>query len=225
MRCLAVEASTRLGSVAIGAGGELLAEAVLSVQATHSETVLDEASRLLDRVGLGVHELDAVVVGAGPGSFTGVRIAAALAKGLCFAHDLSLFAFSSLWAVAAGTAAAPLCTVFDARRDEVYSAQFPTGGGEPPARGPDVMTIDALLDSLDPAARWAFAGDGACLHREAIESCGGRVLPAHQGLPRASSLLWLLETAPQHGRVVDRGSWEPEYIRASGAQRAAGRRV
>jgi len=225
MRCLALDTSTRLGSIAIGADGVPVAEIVLSVRATHSETVLDEASRLLDRVGWRLDGLDAVVVGAGPGSFTGVRIAAALAKGLCFAHDLPLFAFSSLWAVAAGVTAAPLCTLFDARRDEVYAAQFPAGGGEPPARGPEVTNIDALLDRLEPVGRWAFAGNGARLHLPAIQTRGGRVLPDHQGLPRASALLWLAEIVPQHGEVADRGLWEPEYIRASGATRGIGHNV
>jgi len=225
MKCLSLETSSTLGSVAIGEGGAPLAEVTLSVKAVHSVTVLEEISRLLDRVGWRVDTLDAVVVGAGPGSFTGVRIAASLAKGLCFAHDLPLFAFSSLWAVAAGSAASPLCTVFDARRGEVYAAQFPTGGKDPPARGPEVTAIGNLLDGLESVGEWTFAGEGALVHGAAIESRGGRVLPPHQGLPRASALLWLAETAPDHGRVSDRALWEPEYIRASGAQRGVGRHV
>lgn len=219
MTRLAIETSTPLGGLALGDGETLIAESILSVRATHSETVLDEAARLLDRAGLTPRGLDAIVVGSGPGSFTGVRIAASLAKGLCFAHDLPLFAYSSLWALAASVPVAPISAVFDARRDEVYAATFPDGGARPPARGPEVTSIDELLASLDPVGSWTFAGEGARVHAEAIERAGGRVLPAHCSVPRASALLWLSRFADEFGRVADRGLWEPEYVRASGAER------
>ncbi|MDX1395133.1 MAG: tRNA (adenosine(37)-N6)-threonylcarbamoyltransferase complex dimerization subunit type 1 TsaB [Gemmatimonadota bacterium] len=219
---VALETSTRLGSVAVGDGSDVLAESILSVRATYSETVLDEVSRLLDRVGARVSGLDGVVVGSGPGSFTGVRIAAALAKGLCFAHDIPLFAYSSLRALAASVGVAPVCGVFDARRDEVYAAAFPAGGGEGPSLGPEVLPLDDLLDRLEPVGTWSFAGDGAVAHEEAIAARGGRVLSPHLSVPRASALLWLAETAPEEGRVEDRGAWEPEYVRASGAERGVG---
>jgi tRNA threonylcarbamoyladenosine biosynthesis protein TsaB len=219
MTMLALETSTRLGSVAVGGNGRVLAESVLSVRATFSETVLDEASRLLDRAEVRAADLDGVVVGAGPGSFTGVRIAAALAKGLCFANDLPLYAYSSLRGVAASVGDAPVCAVFDARREEVYAAAFGQGAAADATLGPLVLDIADLLDRLEPAGDWVFAGDGALAHHDVIEERGGRVLPAHLGVPRASALLWLAEVAPLAGRVRDRGLWEPEYVRASGAER------
>lgn len=219
MTMLALETSTRLGSVAVGGDGRVLAESVLSVRATYSETVLDEASRLLDRAEVRAADLDGVVVGAGPGSFTGVRIAAALAKGLCFANDLPLYAYSSLRGVAASVGEAPVCAVFDARRDEVYAAAFGQGAAGDATLGPLVLDVADLLDRLEPAGDWVFAGDGALAHHGVIEERGGRVLPAHLGVPRASALLWLAEIAPDAGRVRDRGLWEPEYVRASGAER------
>ena len=219
MTMLALETSTRLGSVAVGGEGRVLAESVLSVRATYSETVLDEASRLLDRAGVRAADLGGVVVGSGPGSFTGVRIAAALAKGLSFANDLPLYAYSSLRVVAASIGDGRVCAVFDARRAEVYAAAFADGAEAGCTLGPTVLAIDELLDGMDPVAGWAFAGDGALVHRDAIEERGGRVLPAHLGVPRASALLWLAETVPDDGIVGDRGLWEPEYVRASGAER------
>ena len=219
MTMLALETSTPMGSVAVGGGGRVLAESVLSVRATYSETVLDEAARLLDRAGVRAAELDAVVVGAGPGSFTGVRIAASLAKGLCFANDLPLYAYSSLRGLAASVGCSGVCALFDARRDEVYAAAFPEGAETGSSLGPVVLPIEGLLDRLDPMAEWLFAGEGAVLHRRLIEERGGRVLPAHLAVPRASALLWLAETAPEDGEVADRGLWEPRYVRASGAER------
>lgn len=216
---LALETSTRLGSVAVGDGSQVLAESVLSVRATYSETVLDEVSRLLDRVGVRVGQLDGVVVGAGPGSFTGVRIAASLAKGLCFAHDLPLFAYSSLRGLAASVGGVSVCSLFDARRDEVYAATFPEGAAGPADFGPAVLPLEELLSRLEPIDRWTFAGDGAQAHARTLGERGGLVSPAHLSIPRASALLWLAATVPEEGRVEDRGIWEPEYVRESGAER------
>ena len=218
---LALETSTRLGSLAIGDDSGLIGECTLSVRATHSETVLPEAVRLLARAGCRVDDLTAVVVGAGPGSFTGVRIAASLAKGLCFARDLPLMAFSSLAAVAASSGANRVCAVFDARRDEVYAAAYEFEKLPRPEWGAAVLSIDRLLAEIS-APNWCFAGDGAARHARKIETAGGRVLPPHLGVPRAAALLWLANHAPDEGRVEDPGLWEPWYIRASGAERRAG---
>ncbi len=222
MLTLALETSTRLGSIALGEGPRLLAESALSVRATHSETVLEEVDRLLSRAGAGASDLEAVVVGSGPGSFTGVRIAAALAKGLCYARDLPLYAFSSLRALAASVGRAPVCALFDARRDEVYAAAYrhsPLGEADP---DPSVLPLGRLLDALAPVEGWAFVGEGALRHADMIEARGGEVLPAHLGVPRAAALLWLASELPD-GRVGDRMSWEPDYVRASGAERGVGR--
>jgi tRNA threonylcarbamoyladenosine biosynthesis protein TsaB len=215
---LALETSTRLGSLAVGVGDKLVAEYSLSVQETHSETVLPEVDRLLHRTGLGIETLEAVVVGAGPGSFTGVRIATALAKGLCFARDLPLFAYSSLAAVAAGSGVERTCALFDARRGEVYAAAYGTEELPRPIWGPSVLSVEHLLRELG-ASEWVFAGEGALRYAAPIEAAGGRVLPAHLGIPRASALLWLMNLAPAAGRVEDPALWEPAYVRASGAER------
>lgn len=222
MLTLGLETSTPLGSVAVGDGGRLLAECALSVRATHSETVLDEVDRLLARAGARPGDLEAVAVGAGPGSFTGVRIAAALAKGLCYARDLPLYAFSSLRVVAASVGHAPLCAAFDARRDEVYAAAFRDGPAHPAELGPSVLALDPLLDALEPVHEWTFAGEGALIHADTVRSRGGAVLPAHLGVPRAAALLWLAREMPD-GLVEDRLRWEPRYVRASGAERGIGR--
>jgi len=220
---LALETSTPLGSVALGDGDTLLAECALSVRATHSETVLGEVERLFARTGRRPEDLEAVVVGAGPGSFTGVRIAAALAKGLCYARDLPLYAFSSLRALAASVGHAPVCAVFDARREEVYAAAFADGARRPAALGPAVLPLERLLEELEPVDGWTFAGEGALRHAGIIEATGGTVLPAHLGVPRAAALLWLASVEPD-GLVEDRTRWEPAYVRASGAERGIGRR-
>lgn len=218
---LALETSSRLGGAAVGRGGALLAESLLSVRATHSETVLPEVERLLARCELAPRALDEVVVGSGPGSFTGVRIAAALAKGLCAATGAGLRSFSSLAAAAAGTGAAGrVCVLATARGAELYAAAWEGPPGPEADLGPAVLGLDELLRRLGGASGWTFAGGAAAERRERLETEGGRVLgsPLHAS-PRPAALLWLAEAFPGAGAVAEPATWEPAYLRASGAER------
>jgi len=217
---VALETSTGLGSVAIGYGDRLVSECALAVRATHSETVLPEVSRLLERAALEPGQVERVVVGAGPGSFTGVRIAASLAKGWCHARRVPLYAYSSLRAVTASVGVRRVCALFDARRGEVYAEAYDEGPLSQPLFGPLVGPLDEILVRLEPSAAWSFVGEGAERNREAIRAAGGTVLPPHLGVPRAAALLWLAHKDPT-GEVRDVSMWEPEYVRASGAERQA----
>lgn len=222
MLILALETSGSLASVALGEGPAMLAESLLPVRAVRSESVLPEIGRILEACGRDAAGLEAVVVGAGPGSFTGVRIAAALAKGLCAARDLPLYAYSSLTAIAAGSGASgPVCAMTDARRGEVYYAAYGPGGPLDVLRPPAAAGVEEALESLGAVDGWTFAGGGADAHAAAIRRAGGRVLPPHLGVPRASSLLWLARTAPEAGRVRERAAWEPAYVRRPSAERQA----
>jgi tRNA threonylcarbamoyladenosine biosynthesis protein TsaB len=220
---LALETSTSLGSIAVGRGDTLISESALAVRATHSETVLDEVERMLARARIGAGDIERVVIGAGPGSFTGVRIAASLAKGWCHATGVPLFAYSSLRSVAASSGRERICALFDARRGEVYGAAWADGPLKAPVRGPEACGIDRWLEGLEDPGSWFFAGEGAIRHRAGIEARGGRVLPPFLGVPRAGALLWLAERLPA-GRVPDIDAWEPRYVRSSGAERQVGRR-
>ncbi|MFQ5890797.1 MAG: tRNA (adenosine(37)-N6)-threonylcarbamoyltransferase complex dimerization subunit type 1 TsaB [Gemmatimonadota bacterium] len=225
MLTLALETSTPLASVALGDGPTLLAESLLPVRVTHSESVLPEIDRILHGCGKRPHEVEAVVVGAGPGSFTGVRIAASLGKGLCFAHKVALYAYSSLTAIAAGVGVqGRVCALLDARRGQVYAAGYL--GGEELRRlfGPTVSRVEELLGSLFPVDEWRFAGGGATRHAESIRAAGGTVLPPHLGVPRAAALLWLVRSSPESGLVTNVANWEPEYVRLSSAEREVGAR-
>jgi len=220
---LALDTSTPVGSVAIGRDGEVLAESLLRVRATHSEVVLPEIDRLLTGCGLGASDLQAVVVGGGPGSFTGVRIAASLAKGMCHARGLELFSFSSLAAVAAGAGCdRPVCAMFDARRGQVYAAGYRVGEGIEELFAPRAGALDQVLTDLGDPGEWCFAGDGAGPGEEAIRSAGGRVLDPETWVPSARSLLWLAAVDPDRGRVTDPERWEPGYVRLPAAQRDMG---
>lgn len=223
MLSLALDTSASLASVALGEDGRLLAESATTARAAHSETVLPEIDRLLEDRGRSPGELDRIVVGSGPGSFTGVRIGASLAKGLCAAGGAELFAFSSLEAVAAGVGGSgAVCALLPARSEELYAAAFPGGAEAGATVGPVVLRVSELLGRLEGAAdpdRWTFAGLGATEHRSKLESWGGRVLGAGHAHPRAAVLLDLAERRGGEGRIGEPADWEPTYVRASGAER------
>ena len=224
MLTLALDTSTRRGSVALGRTGdpvlELLGEESLEVSARHSETVLPAIDRLVRGAGMTPADLEAVVVGAGPGSFTGVRIGAALARGICFPARATLFAFSSLASIAAGTDAdGAVCALLDARRDQVYAAGYVVGpAGLEERFAPRAGALDGLLDELEPSA-WTFAGVLSRGQRETIEGAGGTLLPVERGRPSGAGLLRLVQWAPVAGRVAEPARWEPEYVRSSSAHR------
>jgi tRNA threonylcarbamoyladenosine biosynthesis protein TsaB len=217
---VAIETSTTIGSVALGRGQVLLAEVILGATTRHSEVLLPGIDYLLKVSGQIIDEIGAVIVGGGPGSFTGLRIAAATGKG--FAHSLGvpLLAYSGLLASAAGCAGTrqPICALFDARRAEVYAACYQFDEMLTTILEPSVLPIDELLNRL-PAAECRFTGEGAVLHAEQIRRAGGLVAPAHLAHPRASALLWLAYAYPELGRISDPAHWEPAYLRASGAER------
>ncbi len=220
---LALDTSTPVGSVAVGSDGTVLAESLLRVRATHSEAVLPEIDRLLTGCGLAASDLQGVVVGGGPGSFTGVRIAASLAKGMCHARGLELFSFSSLAAVAAGAGCEkPVCAMFDARRGQVYAAGYRVGEGIEELFAPRAGPLDQVLTDLGEPGEWCFGGDGAGAGEEAIRSAGGEILDPDTWVPSARSLLWLADVHPDGGRVADPGQWEPDYVRLPAAQRGTG---
>lgn len=226
---VAVEAATDFGSVAVAYEGVLTIEVVVGVRTRHAQALLPALDFALQSSRTGRADIGGVVVGAGPGSFTGVRIAAAMARGLAYGLDVPLYAYSSLAALALDVVTdGPVCVLFDARRGEVYAACYEReAGGDrlTTLLEPVALSVPALLDRLarvtPPAAAHrqrrslSFAGDGA--RRYAAELGGPAVCgpPA----PRASALLQLAAAAPERGLVADAASWEPDYQRASGAER------
>lgn len=228
---LALDTSTPLGSVAVGgAGGEVLARRLLRRQGAHASALLPAVHEALEEAAATPEEIEGVVVGAGPGSFTGVRVAAATAKGLVRALGVPLRAVSSLaaGAVAAGLdhpelGPAPLAgeegerprvVLFDARGERVYAACYRVAGGRLEVlETPRPDRIGDVLDRAGPFASPVFCGRGALRHRERIESRGHPVLPAPAGVPTADALLAVVGLEPGVRPVDDPGRWEPEYVR------------
>lgn len=127
MNLLAIDTSTEIASVALLVGEELTGEQQDSPK-THAQLLLPIIDRLLNNSGVSVSQLDGIIFGCGPGSFTGLRIACSIAKGLAYANDLGLIPVSSLaaitWEARTLEPNAQVLAVLDARMQELYWAYF-----------------------------------------------------------------------------------------------------
>jgi tRNA threonylcarbamoyladenosine biosynthesis protein TsaB len=222
---LAIDSSTRDAYVAVEVDGAAAAEEAVTARANASSALLPAIDRAVRAAGLEPGGVSAVVVGGGPGSFTGLRIAAATAKGIVRALGVPLYAYSGLLAAAAAhrDAQGAVCALFDARNREVFAGcwRFASGVGEVLAvtAGP----VDELVERLR-GQTVRFVGEGAALHRELlVEAFGAEAVAGEERSP-AAGLLWLARTVPEVGRVADAAAWEPDYVRAAGVERIAAAR-
>jgi tRNA threonylcarbamoyladenosine biosynthesis protein TsaB len=130
MKLLAIDTSTEMASVALCVGDDFLCEDQPGSR-SHAQLLLPIIHGLLSQADVSINQLDAIVFGRGPGSFTGLRIACSIAKGLAYAHDLGVIPVSSLAAIAYAVrekekyAKLPVLAVLDARMHELYWGYFP----------------------------------------------------------------------------------------------------
>jgi tRNA threonylcarbamoyladenosine biosynthesis protein TsaB len=223
---LAIDSSTRAAYVAVEVDGRIAVQERVSAQANASSALLPAVDRAVRAAGLEPRDLAAVAVGGGPGSFTGLRIAAATAKGIVRTLDLPLFAYSGLMGFAAAhrDAGRPVCALFDARNSEVFAGCWRFGGGGAEEVLPvQALNVEHLVDRLRDADAF-FAGEGAEIYRHVLAPAFGAEAVAAEERSPAAGLLWLARTMPQAGRVADPAAWEPEYVRAAGVERIAAAR-
>jgi tRNA threonylcarbamoyladenosine biosynthesis protein TsaB len=215
---LAFDTSIAVGSVAVGRGGELLASATLDDRREHASRLVPTIEKALQRADIGIADVDGIVVGEGPGSFTGVRVAAATAKGLAHALELPVWAFSSLAAAALAEDAGPTRYVlFDARHDRVYGACYRVDSKLSELIPPHAGTVlDAVRGAVPPDA--LFVGEGARRHRETIESAGFHVGPG-PSRSLAEALLRVHEALGDPSPVAEVSAWEPRYVRPPSVER------
>ena len=219
---LALDTATRRASVALCRGASLLAEGAREVT-THSEGLMPLIDEVLTRAGVAPRELDALVCGRGPGSFTGLRIGMATAKGLCLAADLPLVCVSSLLPLALAVREArggePLVlTLLDARRGEVFGARYRGAALE----GEEGVFPPGEVIRLAPGdAPLLLAGDGALAHHEALlEALGPRAALAPEGCHEIEARHLCPEGARRlaAGQTDELGGAVPLYIRPSDAK-------
>ncbi len=209
MRFAAFETSTEWCSVALWADGEI---AALEERAAnrHGELALPMLERLLGQAGTTAAALDAVAFGAGPGSFTGLRIACGLAQGIAFARGLPVLAVSTLEAIAEESGAARVIACLDARMREVYYAGFEkTGGAWREVVAAQCVAPQAV--SAPPGDGWVGCGNGFAAYREIL---GKRVsILSPEIHPSAVAVARLAGPRLAAGEGVDAALAAPFYVR------------
>lgn len=222
MILLALDTSTLQAGVALWRDGATLAER-RRVVTTHSEALLAMVDEAFAAASLRPGDVDAVVCGAGPGSFTGLRIGLATAKGLCFALQKPLALVSSLAALAARAPDGRVLAALDAFKGEVYAGLYDVAGGVPRPDGAEAVLPPAALVARLGAHPPAFVvGSGALKYPELVGAA--RLLDEESG-PRPTDVARLGSLRVARGECDDLAHAAPTYIRPSEAELVkAGRR-
>ena len=231
MLILAFETSAKAASVALLEDGKLLGESYQNTGLTHSQTLMVMAEQLLSQCGKTVADVTAAAVAAGPGSFTGVRIGVAAAKGFAWGREIPCFGVSTLEAMALSLGAYQgyVCPCMDARRSQVYNALFYVNKGKLERVSEDrAISLLELGEELKNQKEPIFlVGDGSNLcYNTLLESVPGLVLPPeHRMHQRASGVALAAAKQIAAGDPGDANALAPNYLRLSQAERERAERM
>ncbi|HUT85014.1 MAG TPA: tRNA (adenosine(37)-N6)-threonylcarbamoyltransferase complex dimerization subunit type 1 TsaB [Thermodesulfobacteriota bacterium] len=222
MKILALETSTKVGSVAISEDEHLIAEYTLNVISTHSERLLPSIDQILRDSKLSIREIDGFAISLGPGSFTGLRIGISTVKGLALAAEKGVVGVPTLDVLAHNLAFTNLlvCPLLDARKGEVYTALY-RGNGKDMLRKltPDLaLKPDELLSMIKETA--IFLGDGVEVYRNKLDNRENNHLfaPFYLNQPRASVLAKLGLEKFRQGHIFKEDEIQPLYCRLAEAE-------
>ena len=225
MLILAFETSAKAASVALLEDGKLLGESYQDTGLTHSQTLMVMAEQLLRQCGKTVAEVTAAAVAAGPGSFTGVRIGVAAAKGFAWGREIPCYGVSTLEAMALGLGVYQgyVCPCMDARRSQVYNALFYVNRGALERVSEDrAISLAELGEELKSLNEPIFlVGDGSNLcYNTLLEKVPGLVLPPeHRMHQRAAGVALAAERMLKEGGDFSGAALMPNYLRLSQAER------
>lgn len=230
MKILGIDSSGQPAGVAVVENDRLLGEYTTDYKKTHSQTLLPMLDELKRMIELDLTTLDAVAVASGPGSFTGLRIGSATAKGLGLALGKPLVEVPTLEGLAWNLwgAESLVCPLMDARRNQVYAAVYeflPQGEGFclRSVIGQAPREIGELLEEVNRLGRSViFLGDGVPVYLAEIREkmrTAWRLAPAGCNRQRAACIASLGAVYFSQGRVVDAALHQPEYLRKSQAER------
>ena len=225
MLILAFETSAKAASVALMEDGKLLAESYQNTGLTHSQTLMVMAEDALKTAGRTPQQVEAAAVAAGPGSFTGVRIGVAAAKGFAWGLEIPCYGVSTLEAMALSLSPwqGYVLPVMDARRSQVYTALFHAEQGKlERVREDRAISLEELKEDIKNLEEPIFlVGDGSILcYNTLSEGLPRLVLPAeHRMHQRASGVALAAERMIRAGETGDGAALTPNYLRLSQAER------
>jgi len=218
---LAIDTATPVGSVALVASDKVVINRYFDIGLQHSKRLFVEIDEACRAAGVEVADLDAVAVSIGPGSFTGLRIGLAAAKGLCLAAAKRLLTISTLEAMAARLpyACHSVCALLDARKKQVYAGLYDTTEGWPrPLSAPVAIAPEDLLQTRGGKPT-IYTGDGADAYRDLINASQGALwAPLHCARPEAGAIGVLAWSKLHRGDWADLAGVEPQYLRAPDAK-------
>ncbi|NOT65408.1 MAG: tRNA (adenosine(37)-N6)-threonylcarbamoyltransferase complex dimerization subunit type 1 TsaB [Methylotenera sp.] len=223
MNLLALDTSTEYLSLAIQKGGEIFTFDLNAGQ-THSQIILTQIQALLEAANMQLSNLQGLAFGAGPGSFTGVRVAAGVAQGLGFGANLPVVGICTLLALAEASGADKVIACLDARMGEVYHAAYEKIGGEWQANiEPGLYKPEAA--PVIQGTGWVGAGSGWQTYGEQLGAVYAENIQATQPqlLPTASAILKLAQPIFANGNAKPASEAMPIYIRNRVALKTAER--
>ncbi|WP_413576299.1 tRNA (adenosine(37)-N6)-threonylcarbamoyltransferase complex dimerization subunit type 1 TsaB [Bdellovibrio sp. HCB290] len=222
MKILAMETSTLLGGVAVIQDGNVVAEQSSHRQKSHTEIISPFVENTLKTAGLKLEDIDVFAVGQGPGSFTGIRVAANAGKTYAYSFNKPMVTIDSLMLLAeqAKTSKLPVLAIMNAYKNMVYLGMFDCSGDEPQyLKGPTAIPVRELSQHIDRDV--TVVGDGwETYHEYFPEELKKRMHlnPDFPNEPLAKTLGLMAEKRAQRGLTLDWKSFIPLYIRASEAE-------
>ncbi len=230
---LSIDTSTRSCSVALTVGGlsdgNVVASLLLNNSVTHSRRLLSAIDSLLKTTETDWEAISGIAIGLGPGSFTGLRIGMATAKGLATAAKLPLLGVASLDGIASSCSTDKLvCSVLDARKKEVYAAFYRQDAKGKMHRQKDIVAISPNLLAEQTIEPTLFIGDAVPLYMDVwSEKLGDKAFfaPAHLNIPNAANLGLLADELLKSNTYLNIAEASPLYVRASDAELSLGIKI
>ncbi len=233
MKVLGLEASGIVASVALVEDNKLIAEYTINNKRTHSKTLMPMLDEMRTRIDADISDIDVIAVASGPGSYTGLRISSATAKGLGMALNKPIVSVPTMEGMAYNMWGANgyICPIVDARRSQVYTGTYYFEDGNIIEHTPtSVVLIEDLLSSLCKMLsaddrlydNIVFLGDGVNLHHDLIvEKLGDKCTfaPAHMNMPSAASIAALGVKYAACGDIESASEHRPSYYMLSQAEK------
>ena len=232
MKILALDGSGLVASVAVVEDDILRAEYTINHKKTHSQTLLPMIEEIISMTETKAEEIDAIAVAGGPGSFTGLRIGAATAKGLGLAWEKPIISVPTVMGLAYNYQGNPqiICPIMDARRNQVYTGIYSFEGNQLITHMEQCAIsihelferLEEVLSKLPISQPVIFLGDGVPVHRSLIDeefSLPHGFAPAHLNGQRAGALGVCAMKLAAEGKLETAAEHHPEYLRLSQAER------
>lgn len=226
MRILALDSSGLVATVAILEDEQMIAEYTVNYKKTHSQTLLPMLDEIVKMTEFDLSTIDAIAVAGGPGSFTGLRIGAATAKGLGLALNKPIIHVPTVDGLAYNLYGSDgiICPIMDARRSQVYTGLYRFADGEfQVIEAQMAISVQELVEKLNAyGEKVTFLGDGVPVYGKDLK-CELKVTcqfaPAHMNRQRATAVGALGMKYYQEGKVETAAEHRPDYLRLSQAER------